>query len=140
MILSRACSGSEMDMITLTVFCLAVCTALKLVGSVNAEIKLLCTVLAVCLIAGRYFESFRDICSAVNGLFTQTGLDSDYLGIIIKSLGICYTTQIGCDCCRDSGEGALASQLELAGKAAMILIALPLFENAADIVSSLMQV
>ncbi len=127
-------------MITLTVFCLAVSAALKLVGSVNAEVKLLCTVLAVCLISGRYFESFRNIYSAVTELFSRTGLDADYLAIIIKSLGICFTTQIGCDCCRDCGEGALASQLELAGKAAMILVSVPLFENAAEIVGSLMQV
>ncbi|MBR1724747.1 MAG: hypothetical protein IJ723_07005 [Ruminococcus sp.] len=129
-----------MDMITITVFCLAVCLALKLVGSVNGEIKLMCTVLAVCLIAARYFEGFKNIYTAVSGLFSQTGLDIDYLRIIVKSLGICFTTQIGCDCCRDCGENALASQLELAGKAAMILTAVPLFDNAADIVSSLMQV
>ncbi len=140
MIPSKACSVSDMDILSLTVFCLAVCTALKLIGSVNAEVRSLCTVAAVCLIAGRYFQSFRDISEAVSELFSQTGIDSSYLGIIVKSLGICYTTQIGCDCCRDSGEGALASQLELAGKAAMILVSLPLFENAAEIISTLIQV
>ncbi len=129
-----------MDMLILTVFCLTVCTALKLVGTVNHEVKYLCTVLAVCLVAARYFTDLREIFSAVNELFSRTGLDTDYLTIILKSLGICYTSQIGCDCCRDSGENALASQLELAGKAAMILIALPLFRNAAEIVGSLMQV
>lgn len=129
-----------MDILTLTVFCLAVCTVLKLLGSVNGEIKLLCSVIAVCFIAARFFETFSEIHTAVSGLFSQTGLDSEYLAIIIKSLGICFTVQIGCDCCRDCGENALASQLELVGKAAIILTAIPLFDNAAEIVRSLMQV
>lgn len=129
-----------MDIITLTVFCLVVCLALKLVGAVNGEVKLICTVAAVCVIAARYFDSFREIYSAVNALFSQTGLEADYLGVIVKSLGICFTSQVGCDCCRDCGENALASQLELTGKAAMLLTALPLLDNAVEIVRALMQV
>lgn len=49
--------------------------------------------------------------------------------ILIKSLGICLVTQIACDTCRDAGENAIASRLETAGKAAMLLLALPMFSK-----------
>jgi stage III sporulation protein AD len=48
-------------------------------------------------------------------------------GILLRSLGICLITQIACDTCRDVGEGAIAARLELAGKAAMLLLAAPMF-------------
>lgn len=47
--------------------------------------------------------------------------------ILLRSLGICLITQIACDTCRDAGEGAIASRLETAGKAAMLLLAAPMF-------------
>ena len=47
--------------------------------------------------------------------------------ILLKSLGICLITQIACDTCRDIGETAIASRLETAGKAAMLLLILPMF-------------
>lgn len=48
-------------------------------------------------------------------------------GILLRSLGICLITQLACDTCRDVGEGAIASRLELAGKAVMLLLAIPMF-------------
>lgn len=47
--------------------------------------------------------------------------------ILLKSLGICFVTQLACDTCRDIGENAIAARLETAGKAAMLLLALPMF-------------
>ena len=46
--------------------------------------------------------------------------------ILLKSLGICLVTQAAGDTCRDIGETAIAARLELAGRAAMLLLAMPL--------------
>ena len=40
--------------------------------------------------------------------------------------------QFAADACRDAGESSLASKVELAGKVAVILMALPLFEAIAN--------
>ncbi len=47
-------------------------------------------------------------------------------------------TQLASDACSDAGEKALAAKAELAGKLAMLLIALPLFEKVAEMAVSLM--
>ncbi|MCD8094908.1 MAG: stage III sporulation AC/AD family protein [Ruminococcus sp.] len=127
-----------MDIVTIVIFCIAVCFVLKTLGSVNGEIKIFCAVLAAALVAAKFLESFSVISQTFTELFEQTDLDDDYLKIIFKSLGICYVTQLGCDCCRDCGENALASQLELAGKAALIITAFPLFTAAVEIIKSLL--
>lgn len=127
-----------MDIFKLSVFCAAVCVILKLIGSVNAEIKLAAALLAVSIVAGHFLTGFEGLVSAGRELFSQTGLDESYLTIVFRSLGICYVTQIACDHCRDSGENALASQLELAGRAALLIAALPMFSAAAETVKSLL--
>lgn len=129
-----------MDIIYLTLFCIAATVVMKLLGAAEPVIKLLCTVAAVCLVAVRFINGFRAAADSATDLFESAGIDTEYIVIIFKCLGICFTAQLGCDCCRDCGENALASQLELAGKTALIITALPLFRATVEIVRSLIMV
>lgn len=52
-----------------------------------------------------------------------------YMPILLKALGIGLTTQTVADICRDSGESAIASKVELIGKLEIMLISLPLIET-----------
>ena len=77
------------------------------------------------------------ITETINSLYAKAGADEEYLTVLFKALGICYLTQFACDMCKDSGEAALATQAELAGKIALLILALPLFNSLADIVINL---
>jgi len=68
----------------------------------------------------------------INSLLTATQLPSEYGIILFKTLGICFLAQFAADSCRDAGESALASKVELAGKLSIVLLALPLFEKIAS--------
>ncbi len=70
-------------------------------------------------------------------LYEKAGADEEYLTILFKALGICYITQFAGDICRDCGENTLAVQTEMAGKIALMILALPLFSTLADIISNL---
>ncbi len=68
--------------------------------------------------------------------FIENG--SAYSEILLKSLAVCYITQIASDCCNDAGEGAIASKIELAGKCTLVILALPLFTSITDMIKNLM--
>ncbi len=70
-------------------------------------------------------------------LYEKSNADEEYLTVLFKALGICYITQFASDICRDCGENTLAVQAELAGKIALMLLALPLFETLAGIITNL---
>lgn len=81
------------------------------------------------------FEIFANISPAVkqiNTLLSSAGLSAQYASILFKALGICFLTQFAADSCRDAGESALASKTELAGKIAIVILSLPLFESIAN--------
>lgn len=71
---------------------------------------------------------------------TSAGANAVYAKTIIKALGICYLVQIASDSCRDAGETAIAGKVELAGKVAIVLLALPLFQNLAEIALDFIQI
>lgn len=62
-----------------------------------------------------------------------TGVDSEYISIVFKTLGICILTQIASDLCRDCGESALATKTELAGKISILAVAMPMITAIAQV-------
>ena len=65
----------------------------------------------------------------IKELFCNAKISSEYMGILLKSLGICFVSQFAYDTCIDNGEKSLASKVELAGKIGIFLCALPLFKQ-----------
>lgn len=58
--------------------------------------------------------------------------DSDfsvYTQTVLKALGISVVTETAADICRDFGESAIASKVELAAKSIMMMLALPVIES-----------
>lgn len=80
----------------------------------------------------------QPVFSEVSTLLGRANIKSSYAGILLKSLGICFVTQLASDACKDAGESAIASKIELAGKFAVLLIALPLFEQIATLAINLL--
>lgn len=73
-------------------------------------------------------------------LIELSGQGKEAFSILLKSLGVCFITQLAADACRDAGEGAIASKVELAGKVVILLLAMPLFEQIITVATSLMTV
>ncbi|MBQ4574771.1 MAG: hypothetical protein IJA85_06185 [Clostridia bacterium] len=57
------------------------------------------------------------------------GAMGDYYSYLLKALGIGMIVQTAADICTDAGEGALASKIELLGRAELLLLALPLLKE-----------
>lgn len=67
--------------------------------------------------------------SVVSQVYSITGigsLDSSYVAVVIKAVGIAYLSEFGAQLLRDSGEGAIASKCELAGKVYILYLTLPI--------------
>ena len=75
-----------------------------------------------------------------NEMFALDGLYSGYLTylkIAVKVLGICYLSQTGADVCRDCGESALATQVELVGRIATVTVSIPIIKQLMEFSISL---
>ena len=70
-------------------------------------------------------------------ILISLGISGEYGVILLKTLGVCFLTQLSADSCRDAGEGALAAKVELAGKLFIVILALPLFQQIAGSALSL---
>lgn len=82
-------------------------------------------------------DSLATIFEELSAMMERLALPTEYAAAMIKALGICYVVNLAADTCRDAGESALASKVELCGKVAVVLIALPLFEQLLSVALNL---
>ena len=65
-------------------------------------------------------------------------LPAELFGPLFKTVGIAMVSRLGSDLCRDAGEGAMASVLEISGSLGAIVVSLPLFEAVWDMLQSVL--
>lgn len=65
----------------------------------------------------------------IKNLFSQAKISSEYMAVLLKSLGMCFISQFAYDACIDAGEKSLALKVEFAGKIGILTCALPLFKQ-----------
>ena len=74
----------------------------------------------------------------LEALGRRSGVDGGQIGVLLKVIGIAYVADFGTAVLRDAGEAALAQKVELAGKAAILLLAIPLVLAILDTVLRLL--
>lgn len=70
------------------------------------------------------------IVRTMNEFASLSPLGENFLSPILKITGISYITQIGSDLCNESGEKAIASHVQSAGKIAITVITIPIAKEA----------
>lgn len=61
-----------------------------------------------------------------------------YFTTVLKITGIAYITEFGAEVCKDAGEGAIASKIELAGKVTIVVLAVPIITSLLDLIIKVM--
>lgn len=103
----------------------------------NTEYSLILTLctcaILVTYIAGTIIEAI----SGIKELFSKTELNTSYLTIILKCVGICFLTEFTCDTCKDAGQASLAGIVLFSGRIFVVMSALPLFTEVIKLVAEL---
>lgn len=100
----------------------------------NPEFSMLVCVIAIIIMFAIIVGSLNPILDVINNWTSAFNLNNIYISTVIKSLGICYLTQLASETCRDSGYSAIATKIELTGKVTIILMALPMFLDLMQII------
>ena len=82
----------------------------------------------VCVFGFAAIGMIAPLISYLHLLETLSGAE-EWISLPLKGLGIAFLTQVCADICRDSGEGGIASGVELVGKIEILLLCLPLLER-----------
>lgn len=91
----------------------------------------------VCLVAGILIFAFmmgelQGIISFLKDIANRAGIDTVYIGIIMKILAIAYLASFATEICKDAGAQTIGSKVEFAGKIMILALAVPILMAVLD--------
>ena len=103
----------------------------------NAEIALMLTVACSVLILVALLSQARQLIGTVNSIVAASQINTGYIAILLKVVGICLLTEFAVNTCRDAGSQSLAGNVSMAGKLLVTITALPLYTDILNTVIGL---
>ena len=121
------------------------CAGAALVGVVLAlmlgrkEMGLVLTAAVCAMIALAAAEYLEPVMVLLRRLEELGQLDGSMVGILLKCVGIGLITEIAGMVCTDSGNGSMAKALQLLGTAAVLWLAVPLFDGLLTLIQEILE-
>lgn len=81
----------------------------------------------------------KSVVTMLRDISAQVGIESKYIRLILKLMGIAYIAQFGAELCRDAGETAIASKIEFAGKVIITAISFPVMYKLLELVNDIVR-
>ena len=124
----------------LKIAALALCAVMLIVLVKNYKPEFGVLTAVACSIIILYFlaDSLKYAFAYMSQLYGQLKFGKAYFPVIIKVLAIAYITEFTSQLCKDAGESAIASKVELAGKIIIFCVAIPVFVTILDLIEQLL--
>ena len=115
-----------MDIMQITVVGMVAALLILIVRQYRPDIAMIITMGTGVLLILMLIGNIKTIVSTVEAMSQRANLDSIYLMTVLKVIGIAYIAEFGSQVCKDTGEGTIASKIELGGKILIMVLALPI--------------
>ncbi len=92
------------------------------------------------LILFNIFTYFEKIADYINEIISISGIGYDKFSILFRCLGVVIISEIASEICSDCGQGSVASKISFAGKAIILMTAIPLYSEIIDVIKKLLSV
>jgi len=98
------------------------------------EFTLYISILAGVLILSLLLPKLEGIVQLLQNLSKKASINNQFLVLLLKMTGITFLTEFAVSVCKDSGESAIASKIELGGKVILIAMSIPIISSLLEMI------
>ncbi len=128
-----------MDVIAIAGAGLVAAAAAVLLKQYKPEYAMLLSLAAAAVFFGWILAGLVPAFRSMREMAGEAAYSSEALRVLIKCLGVCCLCEIAGEICKEAGQTAIASKIEMAGRVAVLLLCLPVFEELLRIALTLIQ-
>ncbi len=93
----------------------------------------------ISLVAGALILLFimgkiEGIINLLTSLSNKTAINNEFLELLIKITGIAFLTEFAVSICKDTGESAIASKVDMGGKVIIVSMSIPIISSLLETV------
>ena len=102
------------------------------------EFTIYVSIIAGAIILLMVMDKLYSIINLLSNISQKVGIGNEFLKIILKITGIAILTEFAVSICKDSGESAIASKIDLGGKIIIISISIPIITALLELVINIL--
>lgn len=87
------------------------------------------SLVAGAIILALVFSKVSGIIELLRNIASKTTINNQFLSLLIKITGIAVLTEFAVSICKDSGETAIASKIDMGGKVVIISMSIPIISG-----------
>ena len=122
--------------VALSIVAVLLITILKSVK--KDDFALLVTIIAAVILFSLVLLKLESIISLLQSLVEKSGINKDYLMLLIKVTGISYVIELATNICKDAGNSAIASKVEMLGKVSIVVLTIPILTSVISTVINIL--
>ena len=96
------------------------------------------SILAGAIILLLVMDKFSSIISLLSSIQNKANINNQFLVILLKITGIAFLTEYASSICKDAGESAIATKIDLGGKVLIIAISIPIIQALLELIIRIM--
>lgn len=124
----------KMDIIKIIGIAFIAVIIIVILKQYRPEFAIYASIIAGVLILTLASGTLSGIIDMINSISSKTNINSEFLVILIKITGIAILTEFAVSICKDSGESAIASKVDIGGKIIIISMSIPIINALMDTV------
>ena len=97
-------------------------------------ISLLTGVLILILV----MDKLTGIINLIDSIVSKSNINTEFITLLIKITGIAFLSEFAVSICKDSGEAAIASKIEIGSKIIIISMAIPILSSLLELILELL--
>ena len=108
-------------------------------GKQEKDIGAILSIAVCCMVMVSALVYLEPVLEFLRELEAIGDLQGDFLGILLKALGIGLVAEIASTVCADAGNGSLGKTLHTLGAAAILYLSLPVFRAMLDLLRRILE-
>lgn len=127
-----------MDIIQVIGLAIIATVIIAVIKAQRPEIAIQISIAAGIIVFTMILGKISAVIELLNSYARKINIDTIYISTLLKIVGIAYIAEFGAEVCKDAGESAIASKVELAGKVMIIVLAVPILTSLMDLIIKIM--
>ena len=83
-------------------------------------------------------DKLTGIINLINSIVSKSNINTEFITLLIKITGIAFLSEFAVSICKDSGEAAIASKIEIGSKIIIISMAIPILSSLLELILELL--
>lgn len=104
----------------------------------KSEYSTLISILVCVMIFTFVISKMQVVFAFVERLEDMLSIDSSYITLILKMIGIAYVAGFSMDVCKDAGYAAIGSQIETFAKISILVVSLPVLLTFLEVIGNIL--